>query len=376
MAERKPKEASPSEQVAAFEKLVAASALPRGVVVRGDERWFRERAIRAAIEAAKRARMEIARHDAQDPDFDVRHLTDDLLAAPMFAASRCILVRNASPLLKKDDGEDSAVARAVMAFLKDTASPGAVVIDAEGLRADHAVVKLVASKGGPVLSLRRLYDAPPPWDPDPRKSEVVQWLVATARERKVPLGPDDAVYVAAATGNDLFALEGALERLAQRGSQHLREIIGWSSGGSPFELAEHMVRGEGARAIAGIELLFRHGFVEKGGGREIDRNALLSITLGMLRSKLRQAVAGALVLQKKGDIAAAATAAGIPSFPQARTEFEARLRSRDPRAWAPMLDDLVALERRTRTGSLVDAADLAALALHWRVRTREKQRTR
>jgi DNA polymerase III delta subunit len=374
MAERKPKEASPGEQVAAFEKSVATGALPRGVVVRGDERWFRERAIRAALDAAKRAHMEIARHDAQDPDFNVRHLTDDLLAAPMFAASRCILVRNASPLLKKDDGEDSTVARAVMAFLKDTASAGAIVIDAEGLRADHTVVKLVVSKGGPVLSLRRLYDAPPPWDPDPRKSEVVQWLVALARERKVPLGADDAVYVAAATGNDLFALEAALERLAQRGSQHLREIIGWSSGGSPFELAEHLVRGDGPRSIAGIELLFRHGFVEKSGGREVDRNALLAITLGMLRSKLRQAVAGADVLQKKGDIAAAAAAAGVPAFPQARTEFELRLRARDPRAWPAMQDDLAALERRTRTGALIDAADLAALALRWRVR--EKQRAR
>ena len=41
MAQRKPREASPSEQIASLAQSLAQGAPPRAVVLRGDERWFR-----------------------------------------------------------------------------------------------------------------------------------------------------------------------------------------------------------------------------------------------------------------------------------------------------------------------------------------------
>ena len=52
---------------------------------------------------------------------------------------------------------------------------------------------------------RKLWDSPPPWDPDPRKSELALWVRARSGDLGVCLTPDDAAYVAAATGNDLAA---------------------------------------------------------------------------------------------------------------------------------------------------------------------------
>ncbi len=373
MAQKKEREASPGEQVANLARALASGPLPKIIVLRGDERWFREEALRHALEGAKRAQMEVEKFDTLDPDFDVRSLTDALLAPPMFASSRCVVVRNATSILKKDGGNDSSVARAVLGFVKDEGTSGMVVLDADGLRADHALSKAASASGGHVLGLRRLYDSPPPWDPDPRKTEVVAWVSARARERKMPLTPDEALYVAVATGNDLFQLDAAIERLSRRGSNTVKGLVPWTSGGTPFDLAEHMLRGDVAKSLAGIEGLFKLGFADKSGEREVDRTALLAITLGALRGKLRSSVAAARVLARGGPVDAAAAAAGVNAYAKARDEFALRMRSRDVGAWGRMLGELTELERKTRRGGVTDQNDLAALAVRWRARSVAKK---
>src|SRR5207248_9979613 len=131
---------------------------------------------------------------------------------------------------------------------------------------------------------RRLWDGPPPWDPDPRKSELAQWLGARARERHVALSLDEAAYVVAATGNDLHALDGALDRLAQRAGGSIHDLVGWSNGGSPFDAAELLLSGDPGRAVAAIEALFRAGVRATAGDSAVDRPALLAIMHGALPS--------------------------------------------------------------------------------------------
>lgn len=376
MAKAKEKEPSPSEQIAGFARGLASGPLPRAIVLRGDERWFREVALGHALAAAKRASMEIEKHDAQDPDFDLRRLLDALRAVPMFSAARCVVVRNAAALFRKEGGEDAPLARALIAFWKDASNPGAAVIEADGLRADHALVKAALASGGTSLALRRLWDSPPPWNPDPRKSELVMWLQARAREKQISLSSDDAFYVATVTGNDLFALDATLDSLARRGGKNVRAWVSWSSGGSPFDLAERMCRGDVAGSIAGIEVLFKAGFQDKSGERELDRGALLAITLGALRSKVRAAVAAGIVLEKGGDMEKATHAAIERGSPRAYEELALRMRAREPRAWRGVQDDLIEVERRTRRGGTVDASDLCELALRWRIRTRTPSPTR
>jgi DNA polymerase III delta subunit len=368
MAARAAREPDPPSQLRALAASVSgAKPLARGYVVRGEERYFREAAIRILIDAARARGFEASRHDTQDPDFDARRLIDDLSAAPMFAGARLVVARGAAPLLKKEARDASATERALLAFLHAQSPSGSVVIEAESLRADHAVTKSVIERGGVVVSCRRLWDSPPPWDPDPRKAELVQWLVARARERKIALDAADAVYVAQATGNDLAALDAALDRVAERESRGVREVVGWTSASSPFQVAEDLARGDVERALAGIEALFRVGFEDRDGSRELDKNAVLAVLFASLRSKLRQSLCAALSLARGADFATAAVEAGVQTTPRALDEFQKRLAVRDARAWRLMIEDLTTLEQRARSGGTVDANDVAALCLRWRV---------
>ncbi|HEV8114163.1 MAG TPA: hypothetical protein VGR31_15430 [Planctomycetota bacterium] len=370
MAARKAAEPPPPAQLAELERALAGTGpLARGYVVRGEERWFRDAALAAIVEAAARRGLDVARHDGADPDFDAGALLADLSAPSLFAPARLLVVRGAGALLKKEGSSDAPFASAALAFLRGRAVAGALVIEAESLRVDHAVAKAVVETGGTVLTLRPLYDSPPPWDrdADPRKTELVQWILARARTKSVRIDPNEAAYLAAATGNDLSALDAALANVARSGGQGLRNTVAWSGAGSPFQLAEDLVRGDAGASIAGVEALFRSGMREKDGSREVKPEALLAVLFGTLRAKLRQTLAAA-----RAD--AAGTRLELAMAPRMREELEARRALRTADAWAAMLEDLAELERRTRTSRTVDANDLALLALRWR--RAEVRRTR
>lgn len=367
----------PNEQMRALAAALSNAELPRGVVLRGDERWFRESAIRACITAAEKAGLEVVRHDAKDPDFELRAAVGDLTEAPMFSSARCVVVRNAAALLKKDGDAPSPLLDAATKFMAGKSPPGMLVLDAEGLRADNAVIKKANAVGAPVLDLRRLYEAHGPWErnPDPRRTELVQWLLAHARERNVALTPDEAVYVCAATGNDLAALDSALGRLVGRGKDSVRSLVTWEAGAAPWDVAEQVARGDAKQAVSGIETLMRGGFA-KGGEREIDPTALLAMLFGSLRNKAREALAGSRAVLRGDDPFSAIAYKGHPS---GKGEIVARIECRSAAQWEALLDDFAELERKARAGrdiggSDVDATDLIAFTLRWRIARRSAGR--
>jgi DNA polymerase III delta subunit len=351
-AARKPREPGPQEQLEALQReLAAGKSLARGYLVRGDEGYFREVALRALCEAAAGAGLELARHDAGDPDFKAADLCNDLASASMFAPARCVVVRRANRLLQSGEGEEersSAAVEALLSSLRRKGEAGSLVLEGQGLRIDSALAKAVREAGGSVLTLRKLWETPPPWDSDPRRSELVQWLVAHARARGIELRPEDAVYVAAATGNELAALEGQLERIHNRGGASLRSVVPWTAGGSPFQVAEELAQGNLPRSLPGLEALFRGGFQGKD-GRETSAVALVSMLLGSLRNKLSATLA----------------ALEDPAAEQG-AELARRLPARKPEQWAAFARQVWALERRSRAEG-VDVDELFRFALRTRV---------
>lgn len=362
----KKREAPPHAQLAAFLKALGeADALAPGYLLRGEERYFRRRALDALRERAEALDIEVVAHDASDPDFDPQLLVGDLGTPPMFASTQLLIAREVDPLLKKTGTKPSPFVRAVLGFL-DRAEPGrSVVVAATAMRADHALAKRFAQDGLPSLSVRRLWDSPPPWNPDPRQVEVVQWLLQRARELGVRLDPDQAVYVVAATGNDLGALEDQLERLRHGGARALAEVVRWQSGGSPFAAADHLCRGDLARAVDAVEALFQGGMTGRDGGRVVDRAALGAILIGSLARGVRQGLAAARELARGADLGAAAARAGAGGE-RAKAELAERLRLRpSPADWERMLEQLADVDRRAKSGAGVDASDFVSLALAW-----------
>jgi DNA polymerase III delta subunit len=362
MAARRAQDPPPPARLAELERELAGDGRPaRGYLVRGEERWFRDAAVSLLVEAGSRAGFEVARHDAADPDFDLAVLLADLGAPSLFAPARLVLVRSVGALLKKEADSPSPFAAGAAAFLRGRAVPGSLVLEADSVRIDHPVAKAVIEAGGSVLSFHRLYESPPPWerDPDPRKAELVQWLLSRARLKSIRLDAAEAAYVAAATGNDLYALDSALDALKVRGERGVRDSVGWTGGASPFQVAEDLLRGDAGAAIAGIEALFRSGMRERDGSREVKPEAVLAVLLGSLRSKLRAALAAS----RAGESGAPLP---IATAPKVREEIEGRAALRSSGAWTRMLDDLAGIERGTRTSRTVDASDLVLLALRWR----------
>ncbi|MBK7643831.1 MAG: hypothetical protein IPJ19_12430 [Planctomycetes bacterium] len=361
-AARKPREAGPLEQLEGLEReLAAGKPLARAYLVRGDEGYFRERAVRAVCESAARAGLEIARHDAGDPDFKAGELCDDLSSASMFAPARCVVLRRAAKIVKGEEGDSSSggAVQAALAFLRREGEAGVLVLDAQALRADSVLAKAVREAGGPALTLRKLYDTPPPWDPDPRRTELVQWILARARARKLDLRPDDAAFVAAATGNELAALEAQLERIENRGAAGVRESVPWTSGGSPFEVAEELATGDLPRSLSKLEALFRGGFQGRE-GRETNESALVAILLSVLHGKV------------SATLAALEDPPELPANPRSREELQRRLSARSSEEWLRFAHEFWALEARARVGGGLDVHEFCRFALRTRARRAER----
>jgi DNA polymerase III delta subunit len=362
----------PRRELERLEKTLAAGLGP-GYVLRFDERWFVEQALERVRAAAPQAELELCLHDCAEPGFEPAGLLDDLVGTAMFASARCVVLRSPEDQLKKTGGQDAPATRAIRSFLEGRR--GTLVLVASGLRADHAAVKAVEAAGGASFQFRALYDSPAPWAPDPRRVELVEWIGARARHHGVRLGVEQALLLAKAKGNDLFALDGELERLAAAGGDATAALSS-DAAGSPRRLADHLLAGEAPAALFEIDQLWRSGFDKgKGGARETSAGAILAVLAGSLRRGVRQGLVASAAMASGQDPEAAATAAGVPAWPKARQAFLAQLRARRAADWPRMQRDLLALERRSRSGAAVDANDLAALALRWRVSARAGART-
>ncbi|MFT5286089.1 MAG: DNA polymerase III delta subunit [Planctomycetota bacterium] len=377
MAAKKKREADPPRQIADLEGALRDSEPGRLYVLRGEERYFREAAIDLIRARSEAMGWEVSLHTGlkTHPDYNLSLLLGDLSGGSLFSSARLVVVRDCAPLLKKEGSKDSAFVRAAKAFLASADASGCLVIGADTIRADNALAKAAPGAGGAMLSCRKLWDSAPQWNPDPRQAELVLWLVRRSRELKQPLTPDQAMFVAAATGNDLFALEAQLEKIAVSGGKALQEIVGWSASVSPFQVADDLVSGNTARAVSGVEALYRGGFREKDGKRLVDFTGLSSILLGTILGQIRQAVAGSRAARVGADPVEGAARGGWNMAPNRRADFAARVRSRSPEMWAQMLEDVTRLEYSVRTGTALDANDFCSLALRWQLAKSSKAPT-
>lgn len=373
MAARKPA-ADPARELVDLRASLGKGDLARGYVLKGDERYFLARGVDVISEAAKRAGLELCRHDTQDPDFAPTALLDDLGAVPMFASGRCVVVHNPADLLKKVGGKDSAFTRAALAELADASRTGTLVLAGSGLRADHPVVKAIAKAGGRAVDCGKLKDLSREYG-DARRGQLVRWIEGRARELKLQLSNDDAFYLANAVGNDLSALDSELSNLAASGGKSVRESVSWDSGGTPWDAADALLSGDPARALAAIEALFRSGFTQTDGRAERSPSALAPMILGTLRTKTRQGLAVAQGVARGETLAQAAGAVGVSGNWQLRN-LQSLIAGREEDEWSRMVEDVGELERAIRRPPGVDVNDFARLAVRWRRRGRAGARRR
>lgn len=359
------REAHPQEVLDGLVAALGRGKLAPGYVVRGDELFYRNAALDLLRAKAREQGFEFAAHDARESGFEAARVLDDLLGGGLFAAGRLVVIQAPEDLLKKDSGGgERPVARAIAKFLG--AGAGTVVLAAEGLRADHATVKAIVAAGGSVLSFRKLYDKPAPWerDPDPRRTEVAAWTVARAKHHGVKLSSEGAALLVAALGADLCTLDGKLaEGRHAEGGKFLADLEA-AAPVSPFDLAAALARGDLAVSLRDLEGLFRSGYKAKDGKLEVKADALREILFSGLRGHVRRGAAASAALAAGASAEDAQALAGVGAW-QLR-DFQTSLAARDAKAWRAMSADLLRLERKSRRGHEVDVNDLYLFALRWR----------
>lgn len=365
------KEATPLVALRELEKqLEGCDSLPRIMLTRGPENWFHQRALDSILRCARRIGMDVNQHDPADPDFDGRGLFADLRGGSLFGAPILVVIRQQGDLLKKAGTKDSDLVQTLKGYVAASEPPGAVVIQAGSLRADHAVAKMAAQHGAS-HNFRRLYDSPPSWGrADPRDVELVHWIRDRASERGLKLRPEEAVYLASAVGNDLGALESELKKLAVTGTDELRRSVGWRSGGTPWEVADKVLEGEPRASIAAVEGLFSHGFQGKDSKRVLDPSALVAMLTSSLFKGVRTGLAASEGRSRGYSQNQTMAMAGVGGAPKSREQALQKALVRPGSEWAAMLDDLLAIERRLKTGVTVDGNDFALFAIKWRKRGR------
>lgn len=361
-----PKEPAPHVQLDRFEaQLQDCSALPRLIVVRGAEKWFHQEALALAVARAKALGMQTNQYDPVDPDYNASGLFGDLTGGSLFGEPIFIVVREASGLAKKDGSKDSEFVRAVKAYSQGAEPPGALLLFSVGLRADHALVKLAKAVDGVCLNFRSLYDSPPAWKPDPRDVELVHWVRGRAKHLGLNLKVDEAVYLAGAVGNDLGTLDSELRKFAVTGTAELRRSVGWQSGGTPWDVADKLLGDHLAEAVGAVESLFAKGFQGKDKKRVLDSAALVSMLTASLLKGVRAGLAVSEARSRGLSKDAAIELAGIGGPPKARESAVARAMARTGSEWASMLEALLGLERRFKTGGEADANDFILFATRY-----------
>ncbi len=368
MSASRKKEEAPPHALARLASALEGGELAPAYLLRGEERWFRERMAELVTHHAARRGLEVCRHDAKHPEFSLARLCDDLRGGALFASARCVLVHHAGSLVNKTSKDYSAPFTELVAARMARPEGGTIVLAAESLGTEHALVKSAAAAGGWLLSCRKLWDTPPPWGAsDPARIELVVWFMERARSEGVRLDAQEALLVVQAIGNDLWALEGELARLRERGERPVAEVIGWQAGASPWTVADDVARGDARAGAKGVEALFRGGFQGRDGSRTLDQAALSVMLLNAIQGKVREALAASELIGRGASEEDALAFAGA-SGARAQESLRARMAARAPSAWRAMLEETAALERRSHTGTPLDANDFQLLVLRWRVR--------
>jgi len=352
----------PPEQIDALAKdLAAAPLLERAIVVRGDEEYFARRVHELVTTRAKALDYEVLVRDGADGSTSVAEVLGDLATVPMFAPRQLFVVRGFDAELKNEGKQPPPLVKGLLAFLERAEPERALLLRSDSMRADHRLAKAATR----VVSVRRLYDSPPPWKPDPMATELVGWVRRRAKELGLALEPRAALYVAAATGSDLGAIDEQLERLSIAGTDALREVVTWQSTSTPWETAETFFGGDAGRATAAVVQLFANGMIDKDGRRVTDPDTLANILVPQLVRTARQGLAIADARANGATEDAALEAAGVTG--RGADAWRARFAVRaTPQQWQRMFDDVSALERQTRSGSNMSVDHFVVLALRWR----------
>jgi DNA polymerase III delta subunit len=269
-----------------FVPTIGPDRVPGVTVFHGSEPWFIAEGIRA-IRAAFLGEddegflsVDAPRGPGDREGVALPELIDDLRTFPMFGGRKVVVWRTRSL-----DGE---TAKPLGPLAKSPPSFARLVVVAASL--GKGVGPALGKAGATVADSRRLFDTPwpgkPEWD-----TQLDRWAADRARTRGLKMSLRMAHLLTGIVGNDLGAVDGALEKLAIGGGGEVTEeaVRALTGGGRDFDafaFGEAIYARDQAKAFRIARNAFREGMEDGRGGRIRDLGTVVGRLLWSVRFRL------------------------------------------------------------------------------------------
>lgn len=368
MAGRRPSSSPPPIPASRLPGKVRGGGIPSVVVLAGAEAWFREAASKLLVRTLLPdgdPGGALVRLDAKRPEdaTAIAGLLDELRSSSLFASTKVVHLRAAEAAkAPPGSGRTQAVTAWANAHLQDP-RPGAYLIleTTRGTKGRSSVAtdKLMAA-GAWVVDCRALYDAPGPWErgTPPWDHELARHLVTRMKQtRGKHLRLEDAHAMSLRVGNDLAALEGAIESLALHAgdaaeiqSDAIDNVLGSTREDPVWKLSDLIFDGKTKESLDMVDAIFDRGIHDERGAHTNRAEALAPRLIATLSGAWRKILVGAEALQRGDPPGSAARAAGLPPF--LAEGFAARCRLRPPRAFLRLAGAFLEAERGIKGGGV------------------------
>jgi len=335
------------------------SPLPAFCVLAGDAEFFkREILARFTKELFGKEEPWVRRFRATEREPgqpSLAEVLDDLRTPSFISNSRLVVIDAAEQFI-------TANREALEPFVPAGFSGGHLILLADSFDGRTRLGKAVNEKGW-LVSCRKPFDKPPPWQPDaePWDNDLCRWLCARAREKKLSMEAQIAHAFIQRVGDDLATLAEEMEKLRtylgdRPGAVDLaavEAVAGALREDSIFDLVEAYLAADRSEALRIARGLFLGGYHPPKGSPVTDPVGITSMFIGALVGRLRSLRrAHALAAQGSGPEEWVSLKLVAKPF---LSRFQSEMRTCPPARIINAFPALLDIDRAAKTGERAEA---------------------
>jgi DNA polymerase III delta subunit len=280
--------------------------LSRVVVCAGEESFFKEEVLQAVDVALDKrypghpvSRFDVAQGEKEKAAG--QRLVRELSTPVLFGGATLFVVRGGQKIFKE------MADFLLPVFEGKRALANYVVFFVDSVDKRTKVAKRLGASGG-LVECKKLYETAAHWQRGaPEDSELNQWACRRARAKGLEMDLKAAQFLTSLTGNDLFLLDGELDKLCLGlpegetavGVGEIEQATGMSAVHTPFDLWDKIEAHDGSGALETLGVILRNGLRSASGRLENDAAAISAILLGMFRERIRLSAQVAIMMWAK-----------------------------------------------------------------------------
>lgn len=280
--------------------------LPRVVVCAGEENFFKEEVLQSVDGVLDRLHPghPVSRFDTAQGEKEkaaAQRLVRELSTPVLFGGVTLFVVRSGQKIFKE------MADFLLPSFEGKRTLANYVIFFVDSVDKRTKLAKRLNATGG-LIECKKLYETAALWQRGAQEdSELNQWACRRARAKGLDMDLQAAQFLTTLTGNDLFLLDGELDKLCLGlpegektvGVGEIEQATGMSAVHTPFDLWDKIEAHDGKGALETLGVILRNGLRSVAGRLENDGAAISAILLGMFRERVRLSAQVAVMMWAK-----------------------------------------------------------------------------